>query len=183
VWLRGRLKARRMAVVFGQVWESVLSSSVHVPDELAKLESIVADLEMAIPTGTVARQMKLKRVMLGNGKRGMSGGGERGSDSDGKEMETPGDDSEIGQILGEMLMEDGWAPANFQSIERILERWGCINHSLSLFPPLSIYFSISLSLCLRSHQYHSNQSISTSGCRPRCASAGVFAAMAASFFS
>ena len=142
MWLRGRLKARRMAVVFGQVWESVLSSSVHVPEQLAKLESIVADLEMAIPTGTVARQMKLKRVMLGNGKRGMSGGGERGSDSDGKEMETPGDDSEIGQILGEMLMEDGWAPANFQSIERILERWGCINHSLSL------YFHLCLSIFL-----------------------------------
>lgn len=58
------MKSRNIVVVHDRVWEEVLASSASVPDQLAKLERIVADLEMAIPAGTVARQFNLKASLV-----------------------------------------------------------------------------------------------------------------------
>lgn len=106
-------------MVCDKVWESVASSSDSVPEQLTRLEGIVADLELSIPTGTVARQFILKRVVA-NRKRMLSNRLTGGSGSD--ELDVQGDDSGQG-TMEEMLVEKKWTPANFQNVERSLERW------------------------------------------------------------
>lgn len=134
-----------------QVWESVVLSSASVPNQLASLERIVADIEMAIPTGTVARQLNLKVVLARPGMmtsmdgsvvqvRGLrtsvtrwinsilSTDRSRIATSDGAEEESGLGKEGVGSGHGikEMLMGAKWAPSELQlknqSIESLLDR-------------------------------------------------------------
>ena len=60
VWSRAKFQTRRMVEACDKVWESSVASSGRAQDQLAMLERVVSDLEMAIPTGTVARQFNLR---------------------------------------------------------------------------------------------------------------------------
>ena len=58
--VRTKLQISRVRSAYDGVWETVVGSDASVPDELARLERIVTDFEMRIPTGSVARQFNLK---------------------------------------------------------------------------------------------------------------------------
>jgi hypothetical protein len=58
--VRTKLQISRVRSAYDGVWETVVDSDASFPDELARLERIVTDFEMRIPTGSVARQFNLK---------------------------------------------------------------------------------------------------------------------------
>jgi len=60
IYFRGKFRARTSAWLCEQVWEELITSNDFSTDQLARLERIVENLEMAIPTSTVARQFNLK---------------------------------------------------------------------------------------------------------------------------
>jgi hypothetical protein len=60
IYFRGKSRARTSAWLCEQVFEELITSNDSSTDQLARLERIVYNLEMAIPTSTVARQFNLK---------------------------------------------------------------------------------------------------------------------------
>lgn len=126
MWVRGKLLAQEMVGACDKLWRNAVVSSSRVP--LARLESIVAELEMAIPSGTVARQFNLKvSLSVPDGRGGAVSGppqmGRRLSfftdSATGKVLDRRSLLDESGNLKGDvdpgkgiadMLMGDGWVP-------------------------------------------------------------------------
>lgn len=76
IWWTSKLYAHKIAKKYDEIWYEILASSDLVSDQLARLEGVVAEMEMSIPNGTVARQCNLKACLVdadrSRGKRVLS---------------------------------------------------------------------------------------------------------------
>jgi hypothetical protein len=130
----GKLLARRMIGTCDELWKSQVITST--PSQLAKLESIVADLENAIPSGTSCRQVNLKVDLsvpersLGaqSGRRLSFFTDTKGPDRQDLLSDVSKEPVDPGKGITDMLMGDGWMPSRTKlstkriesSIDRLL---------------------------------------------------------------
>ena len=61
LWLRARSRiSRKVHRLCDRIWQEYVNSDPLIPLQLTMLERVVSGIELAIPTGTVARQFNLK---------------------------------------------------------------------------------------------------------------------------